>query len=145
MVLPPSQAAYLQTKSHQVLRETVLRALTPHKLNVTEWRALTAIAQAKEGIRLSEIARFVSVEAPMVTVIARKLVKRSLATFASDHSDRRAKQYRPTEAGARFLAQVAEEIESALRPLFSDISSEDLHAYFRVLQGIIAAGENQTI
>jgi len=141
MVLPPSQAAYLQTKSHQVLRETVLRALVPHNLNVTEWRALTAMAQTPDGIRLSEIARFISVEAPMVTVIAQKLVKRSLATFAKDHIDKRAKQYRPTEAGQKFLKQVADEIEGALRPLFKGVSAEDLHAYFRVLQGIIAAAE----
>jgi MarR family transcriptional regulator for hemolysin len=141
MTLPPSQAAFLQTKSHQILREVVLQALAPHGINVTEWRALTAMAQAHDGIRLSEIARYISVEAPMVTLIAQKLVKYTFATFKKDSTDKRAKNYLPTEAGLDFLKTVAHDIEGALRPLFANVSTEDLQAYFRVLQGIIAAEE----
>ncbi len=133
-MLPLAQAARLQLGSHRVVQETVRLALAPFRLSTTAWRALRLLADQPEGWRLSDIARELDVELPLVSRLAAAFSRSQLVTHQEDPDDRRAKRYTLTEQGCSVLEQASAAVHTALHALFVDIPDTELRGYFSVME-----------
>lgn len=140
-MLPLAQAARLQLGSHRVIQETVRLALAPFRLTTTAWRALRLLADQPGGRRLSDIARELDVELPLVSRIAAAFSRSHLVQHEEDPEDRRAKRYRLTEQGAALLTQASTAVHASLGGLFAGIPEGDLKGYFAVMERLMGLGQ----
>lgn len=140
-MLPLAQAARLQLGSHRVIQETVRLALAPFRLTTTAWRALRLLADQPEGRRLSELARELDVEPPLVSRLAATFSRSHLVEHEEDPDDRRAKRYRLTEQGLSVLTQASTAVHGSLSALFTGIPEGDLKGYFSVMERLTGLGD----
>ncbi|HET6622733.1 MAG TPA: MarR family transcriptional regulator, partial [Candidatus Saccharimonadales bacterium] len=112
--------------------------LDQHEVTPTDWNFLGAVLNAPDGIRLVKLADHLGVKAPLVTAIANRLMSRGLIKRIPHHTDRRAKLLVITPEGKRFVDSVEHDMENALQRLTLGLSVDDLTAYQRVLDTIIA-------
>lgn len=140
MNLEPGLVAYYQTKSHGIIRDYVERGVAHSGLSITEWRTLTAIEKTDAGVHPSYVARRLSVEIPLISVIAKKFLSRGYVSASPDPADKRAKVYTITEEGRRLLTLASRSIDLELKELFRDISEDELENYLSVLKKIITRG-----
>lgn len=141
MNIPSYLSGAIFAKAHSVLRETVRGCLKEHGLTPTSWSFLGAVLQASpDGIRLVTLAQQMGVKSPLVTSMAHGLIERDLIKRIPHHSDRRAKLLVITPAGKRFMQSVEQDMERSLAGLLTDLTTDDLEAYKKVLETIIRNG-----
>lgn len=143
MHIPSYLTGAIFAKSHKALRDTVTRGLGKHDLSPTAWSFIGAVAHSPNGIRLVELAERLAVKAPFVTAMANDLVERGLIERVQHQFDRRAKLLMVTKKGKQFVAEVESDVAAELRALLRGVSEDELRAYQKVLETIIANAEKQ--
>ena len=140
MDIPSYLSGALYIKSYKILRENVGQCLARYGISPTEWSFLGAIASSPDGIRPVALAGRLNVKAPLITVMANRLLKRGSVKRIPHHSDGRAKLLVLTPQGKQFMKSVEKDMDATLLRLLDGLTKSDLDAYKKVLDTIISNG-----
>ena len=135
------QIGLMHTKLNRLLKQRTTRSLEGTNINPPEWAMLGVLYDAKKGMRLSNLAEELGVEASFVTTMTKSLTKRDLVMIQSDPDDNRAKEVTLTTIGKTFVESTERQLRDAMRPLVGKISIRNLLSYFSVLHSLIKAIE----
>jgi DNA-binding MarR family transcriptional regulator len=128
----------LQAKAYRVLKQQTNAALTSRDIGSIHWALLGLAYATPKGIRPSEAAREIGVEAPFVTTLAQSLGKLGYVSLVPDPDDSRAKLICITEDGKRFVADTEPYLRGKMKEYLKGISLDDLGTYVVVLERIVA-------
>lgn len=137
MNIPSYRSSILLTRAYRVLRSRVYLCLEEYDLNPTQWSLIGTVYEAKDGVRLSQVADSLGVKAPLVTLLVDKLVERDILKRIPNQVDARAKLLVITPNGKSLFKTVESALNKALMPLLGDLSEQDLLTYQKVLEVII--------
>jgi MarR family transcriptional regulator for hemolysin len=137
MIYPAHQEAIIEGRAYRILRGVVSLSLVAFNLSMPEWTLLGLLCDHEE-MRQNEMASMLMVEAPLVTLQVKQLLEKGMVHMEIDAEDNRARLITPTELGKKTLPLVNDAVHTALAPYMTSISSQDIAAYFRVLQQIIS-------
>ena len=140
MRFPTYKSSLYQVKANRILREIVTRALAPFSLTATQWAILGQLSESKDGMRLSEMAEVLGVEAPLVTTLIDQLVIKNLVEKHAHPRDKRAKLLFLTRKGQDLLPQVEIVLDEKLRKAVLGTTPEEVLSYFKVLEVIVKNG-----
>jgi MarR family transcriptional regulator for hemolysin len=138
-MLADNGGAALQMIAHKKLQAQIKNVLEDYELNLTQWLIISRLDEVQEGLRTTDLARFMHVEVPLVTMMSRPLRTRGLITTTSKTPDRREKLLRVTAQAKKIVDAVESKIESQLANMVQGVSPRDIQSYFKVLQNIVAS------
>lgn len=127
----------LQTKAYRVLKHQTNKLLEPYGISSVEWALLGLLYENSKDMRSMAIADELGVEAPFVTNMHTKLYKMGLIQQTTDPKDNRAKLVSLTPKGKMFTDETELYLRREMKPLFKDVSVQDLLTYLDVLQTVI--------
>lgn len=129
------KAAILQARAYRNLRNFMVRVLKNYDLTSTEWSILGTISdEAKNGgIRISQLAKLLDVETSFVTNMAKKLIKRDLATYAYDEDDGRVRLLIATDKAHLKVIEIESKLRKEMRLWLEDVDHKQLAIYINVL------------
>lgn len=130
----------LQAKAYRILKQQTTRILAPLGISTLDWALLGLLAD-NGPMRSLLIAEELGVEAPLITVMARKLRKGGLVIVERGQKDRRVKTLALTEEGKRFVEETEPLVRQKIGSLISGIGPKDLVAYLTALEGIVENGK----
>lgn len=128
----------LQIVGYRLLQSRVAEVLSVYSLNASQWIILGKLSEHPDGLRVSAIAEFLSVEIPLVTVLLQDLESLALVTLGRDPLDGRAKVVQLTPQASKLVPTIEAELRSHIRPLIKNVPAADLEQYYKVLQNILA-------
>ncbi len=126
----------LQAKAYRALKQYTTKALAHLDISTVEWAFLGLLFDEPNGLRASEAALELGVEAPFITVLHKKLGKKKLVEAKQDEHDTRAKVLFLSKEGRRFVEETEIYLRGKMRPLVRGTSMKDILAYISVLQTI---------
>lgn len=129
-----------QAKAYRILKHVTSQALEKYSLSPLDWALLGLLSDQKNGLRPSEIAELLGVEAPFVTVIVDELQTKKMVVRKKDAVDRRAKLVTLTAHGHRRVLLIENQLRQATKGLMKGVSPQEIIAYMKVLKAIIANG-----
>ncbi len=141
MNIPSYVSGTIFVKAYRTLRLRVAACLHRHELTPTMWSLLGTVVNARDGIRLSEVAHQLNVKAPLVTMLSHKLIERGYITRIPHHIDKRAKLLVITSKGKSFMKTVESDMNDELAFLLDGVTEVELQSYKKVLDTIIINGE----
>lgn len=141
MNIPSYISGTIFMKAYRTLRLRVAGCLERYDLTPTMWSLMGIVLQARDGIRLSEVARRLEVKAPLVTMLANTLLDRGYVTRIPHPIDKRAKLLIVTPKGRKFMQTVETEMNNELAVLLHGVTADELKAYKNVLDTIIKNGQ----
>ncbi|HSI20915.1 MAG TPA: MarR family transcriptional regulator [Verrucomicrobiae bacterium] len=136
MFSPTHYLALVQSRAYRALRQKVSIALDSFNVSMGEWTLLGQLNETK-GLRLSEVASTLGVEAPLVTNAVKALHAKGFVALEVDSRDTRAKLLTLTKQGEKMLRPIEEAVRAALQPLLKGVSAKENQIYFKVLQRIV--------
>ncbi len=139
MERPTYQQAWLQTVAYRGIRDVVGSALKAHGINTAQWIILGLLGGGSERLRITDLARQLRVEDPLVTNLVRALVTAELVKSSPHRRDKRARVLELTTKGKKLIENVEPKLAKALAPVEACASPADWETYFAVLEDIIAA------
>jgi DNA-binding MarR family transcriptional regulator len=80
----------------------------PIDLTLLQWRTLVVATEARDGLRISELAARVGASLPSASRLVDRLVRRDLVSVIPDPADRRARVVRPTPTGLELRGRLVE-------------------------------------
>lgn len=143
MTAPTYIMGTAQTKAYRILREHVYTALEDHDLNPTYWSMLGIIMNARDGVRLVDIANILHVKAPLVTAMAKDLEASGYVQSVRNQFDARAKLLAITPVGKSFIKSVEGSLITRLSQLLIGVTESDMATYHKVLTTIIINDSEQ--
>lgn len=139
---PPTYlAGTIQAQAYRILRNYVYTVLERYELTPTYWSILGMIVEARDGVRVSDIAHGLHIKAPQVTMVTHELADRDLIKSVPHQFDGRAKLLAITPGGKRFVKTVDTSLTTTLSKLLHGLSIDDLTIYNKVLTTIISNAE----
>jgi DNA-binding MarR family transcriptional regulator len=142
MNIPSYVSGTIYVTAYRTLRGRIAACLQRFDLTPTTWSLLGIVMQARDGVRLNEVARILSVKAPLVTMLANELIDKGIVNRIPHHIDKRAKLLVMTPKGKKFVSSVEREMDKELKYLLSGVTEHELQAYKKVLDTIIKNGES---
>ncbi len=127
-------SAALQLIVHKKLQSKIKVILEDYGLNLTQWLIISRLYDKQSGQRTTDLAHFMHVEVPLVTMMSRPLRKRGLITSDINKPDKREKLLKATTQAREMIEAVEKRLEKQLAGMAKDISRPDMQTYFRVLQ-----------
>ncbi len=79
-MLAENSGAALQMIAHKKIQSQIKTVLEEYDLNLTQWLIISRLKEVHEGLRTTDLARFMHVEVPLVTMMSRPLRSRGLIT-----------------------------------------------------------------
>lgn len=143
MTIPTYKSGILQVKAYRILQLHVSQTLEKFGINPTEWSILGLIYTQTDGIRFSSIADILQVERPLITMLVNGLESKGLVERHAHPKDKRAKLLFLTKKGATLVPQIEQKLREVLYKLLAGVSQDDLEAYRRVLEAIIANNQKE--
>lgn len=137
MSVPTYQSNLYQVKAARITRDKITPVLSRFQLSTTEWMIIGQIFEHKDGIRLSELAGMLGVEAPLVTNVVDQLVGKTLVEKHPHPRDKRARLLFLSKKGQDLLPEVEGEMQKELQKIIKGVSSEEWESYLKVLQQIV--------
>ena len=131
----------LQTKAYRVLKQHTGKALASSSISSVEWAFLGILFDNKKGIRGSDAAEMLGVEAPFITSMAAKLMDMSFLDQKKDESDGRAKMLVLTDKGLEFVETTEKQLRKEMKQLVEGVSIAELFGYLTTLQRIVDNGK----
>ncbi|GAC1370337.1 MAG: hypothetical protein NVSMB39_3150 [Candidatus Saccharimonadales bacterium] len=127
----------VQAQAYRALNIYMAQCLRKYELTMAEWAALGRICDSGE-LRVSDIARELSVEVPRVIVLLKNLERRAYASRAAGASDKRVIMISPTATGRAIKDEVEQAIKNDMRLFMLGVKPKDLAAYIKVLHFLAA-------
>jgi DNA-binding MarR family transcriptional regulator len=128
------RTAALQVITYKKLQNRVNSVLKQYGLNMTQWIILGRLRENKTGLRTTDLARFINVEVPLITMVSQPLLGRGLLDSSKAAHDKRAKLLRLTDGANELMDAVEKGMQQQLKDLTKGVTRQDMNTYFRVLQ-----------
>lgn len=138
-MLKGNGSAALQMIAHKKLQSQIKTVLEDYDLNLTQWLIISRLEEVKGGQRTTDLARFMHVEVPLVTMMSRPLRTRGLIVSEAQTPDKREKLLRATTRAKEIVKAVEVQLQKQLAGMIKGVSPKDIQAYFKVLQNIVAS------
>lgn len=132
-VLPTYKKMMMQVVAYRRIRGIVSNVLRRFDLNTTQWMILGVLYESTTGLRITDIARSVEVEVPLITRLARTLKAAGLIENRPSLKDKRAKPLGLTEQGQAMIARVERELANRTERIEEGVSSREVETYFKTL------------
>jgi DNA-binding MarR family transcriptional regulator len=129
--------AALQLIVQKKLQSKIKVILEDYELNLTQWLIISRLNEKRAGLRTTDLARFMHVEVPLVTMMSRPLRRRGLITSAVNKPDKREKMLKVTAQAKEIINIVEKRLQKQLASMAQDVSMKDLQTYFKVLQSMM--------
>ena len=130
------QVALLHTKAYRVLRQEIAALLVPYQVTMLEWVLLCSL-DLEQGIRLSQVAEYIGVEAPLISQLIRTLQEKGLVKLSADKDDKRAKRLVLTVNGLKLVTESNLQLEDELTVCLAGLTDTDVSTHLRALETII--------
>ena len=127
----------LQTKAYRILKQHTSNVLNEFDISSVEWALLGILCDSEKGIRASNLAEELGVEASFITQTLQKLKGTGYIELRKDSNDLRAKILSLSDKGKRFVNTTEKHLKEETEPLLKDINLKDLISYLSVMQKII--------
>jgi DNA-binding MarR family transcriptional regulator len=127
----------LQVITYKKLQSRVNAVLKQYGLNMTQWIILGRLREKNAGLRTTDLARFMHVEVPLVTMVSQPLMGRGLINSSKTASDKRAKLLQLTDLANDLMDTVEKRMQQQFQDIVKDISSQELNTYFKVLRTMV--------
>ncbi len=127
----------LQAKAYRSLKQQTTEALAHLDISTTDWAFLGLLYDHKDGMRATDVAEELGVEAPFVSVLLKKFETREFLFIETSPDDSRSKVVSLTEVGRAFVPSTEKNLRLHMRQLVSGASIQDIVAYISVLETII--------
>ncbi len=127
----------LQVITYKKLQNKINAVLKQYGLNMTQWLILGRLKEKKNGLRTTDLARFMHVEVPLVTMVSQPLMGRGLIDTNKINHDKRAKLLQLTESANNLIETVEKRLQSQVKDITKDVSVKDMNTYFRVLERMV--------
>ena len=111
--------------------------LAPWDLSPHQARALRAVCEAADGVRLSDLAETLRIAPRSATEVADGLQARGLVERAPDPGDRRAVLLRPTPEGHRVRADVDRARGADSVEFFARLSPGEQRTFAQLLRSLV--------
>lgn len=131
--LPTHKKAILQVVAYRRIRLAVNSVLNRFDLNTTQWMMLSVLYESATGLRITDIARSLEVEVPLITRLSRSLIKAGLVESKSNTGDKRTKPVGLTSAGQKVIGRVDKELQKKTAELEEGLSNKEVNGYFKTL------------
>ena len=131
--------AALQMIAHKKLQSQIKTVLEDYDLNLTQWLIISRLEEVKGGMRTTDLARFMHVEVPLVTMMSRPLRSRGLITSEAQTPDKREKLLHATTRAKEIVKAVESKLQSQLAGMVKGLSPKEVQSYFKVLNNIVAS------
>jgi len=138
MNIPTYLSGLLQVKAYRVLQMMAQEVLQHFDLKPTQWSIMGQLYANKAGLRAADVAEALGVEGALVTMMVQELVKRDLIAKTAHINDGRARMLKLTLKGRAVVDHIERVLNANLKQLLHGVTSDDLLAYQRVLETIIA-------
>jgi len=126
------------------LRRGARSWLAPFGLSDGQARVLRMIGRADGPLRMSDLARRVEIVPRSATTVVEALEAKGLVVRDMDPEDRRSILVRPTEAGAKILAELARARDEAAVALLAQLTRSDRLQLARLLRVLVRAEDGNT-
>lgn len=130
-------ATVLQVITYKKLQAKINAVLKQYELNMTQWIILGRLKEKKGGLRTTDLARFMHVEVPLVTMVSQPLMGRGLIDSNKINHDKRAKLLKLTDSATKLIDMVEKRLQTQVKDIMKDVSVQDMNAYFRVLERMV--------
>lgn len=127
----------LQAKAFRILKQETNDALKKYNISSVDWALLGVLQEHKDGLRLSEIASILGVEAPFVTQTMDSLLTQGLIEKTSLSNDARVKILQLTHKGRQLVPEIEEHTRKEMRHLLHGATARDVLGYRKILKVII--------
>ncbi len=128
----------LQTKAYRILNQETTKALKKEGITPVDWALLGLLFEAADGMRLSDAAEELGVEAPFITERAQDLVKLKLVAITPSKADKRVKFMTLTEKARQKVPDIERALVAHIRPLIAGSSLKEIMGYKKVLERIVS-------
>lgn len=126
--------AALQVITYKKIQNKINSVLKQYGLNMTQWIILGRLREKDAGLRTTDLARFMHVEVPLVTMVSQPLMGRGLIDSSKAINDKRAKLLKLTGAAQELMDTVEGRLQQQFQDLIRDIPRQELNTYFKVLR-----------
>lgn len=125
----------IQTVAYKRIR-TVLNSVLMHfDINATQWIMLGVLYESTTGLRITDIARSVEVEVPLITRLSRTLLDAGLVRESTAvTTDKRARPLALTSRGKSLISKIEKELEHRMQKLEKGMSDREVKRYFQTLE-----------
>jgi DNA-binding MarR family transcriptional regulator len=123
-----------QAKAYRKIRAFMDVTLRPYSLTITEWLIIgVAIDAGPNGIRISDIAKTLGVEMPVITNLVHKATQAGWLRRIEDSEDKRVRRVVMTHAGLEKACVIEGELKAATAPWLKNINKEAIMGYHEVI------------
>lgn len=136
------KAGLLQAKAFRILKHRTNLALSPFKVNATDWGVLGMLIEAKEGVQLRAIAEEVGVKQPYITKSIANLTALGYVETQLNKHDTRARDAYITEKGRDFAKMAEKVVVGQLKVTFAGVSMRSLYGYVKTLDTVVTNFSN---
>lgn len=126
----------LQAKAYRSLKNRTAVALKPYGLGTVDWAFLGVLNDAIKPIRFAEMAGLLDVDAPFITELIGKLIKKDLIEFERDAKDKRIKLLRLSNKGKKMVPEIESVMRSKSKEWLKGLSVNEVLTYISVLKKI---------
>lgn len=130
----------IQVKAFRIMQSDSSKVLHKFDINATQWFMLSSLYTQSDGLRASQFARDLGVEAPLISALTLQLEKSNLLTRQPHPSDARAKLLILTPEGRKLVEKIEPKLSRVMNKLTKGIDKRDLITYEAVLKKIIRNG-----
>lgn len=130
----------LQVRAYRTLQAYVQQVLDGYDLNSTQWSILGLIMSATDGMRVMDLAERLGVEAPLVTMLSKPMLKKKLIVKSKSASDNRARILALTPGGKSLAQEIEKVLTKQLQILTRGVTESEMKTYTKVLEAIVKNG-----
>ena len=131
--LPTYKKTMMQVVAYRRIRGIVTNVLKRFDLNTTQWMILSLLYESTTGLRITDIARSIEVEVPLITRLARTLKAAGFIENMASLKDKRAKPLGLTVQGQAIITRVERELAKRTEQIEEGVSSHEVATYFKTL------------
>jgi DNA-binding MarR family transcriptional regulator len=129
--------AALQVITYKKLQNKINAVLKQYGLNMTQWIILGRLREKKMGLRTTDLAQFIHVEVPLITMVSQPLLGRGLIDSSKTMQDKRAKLLKLTDRAVELMDVVESRLQQQMQGILKDVSSQELNTYLKVLRTMV--------
>ena len=132
--LPTYKKTNLQMVAYRRIQAAVSALLSRFQLNTTQWIMLGFMSESTSGMRVTDMAKALQVEMPLITTTTQSLVAEGLMHTVAHARDKRAKLLMLTPKGRQLVREIEGYLANNLRQIEKGADPQDLNVYFKMLQ-----------
>lgn len=136
-ILKTYRLGLVQTKAYRALKQHTSEQLIEYDLTSVEWAFLGMLYDNPEGLKSSEAALELGVEAPFITQIRERMHKKKLIELIIGTQDKRERLLKLSKEGTRLVPEIESHLRSKSKVLIEGLSPLEIFTYQKVLQTIV--------